>query len=211
MLTPPRRPTPHRVRGRTGPEPGGAGGGPGGKGGGAGQGGPPQAQTRKNREQQGGEGGVWKSAFARLKLSKNFQNQRGVSGERHPFLPFPSHFFPYCYRKSYHFIDSLKPPVNWRFEAALPSDGCCKRLSFMPSCYGIISISGKKYRIAILVKIAILCWQRRRIRTLTYGVRVRCATFTQSRCVPKNKNYYTGFERFVNSFFSSGRFLFLNQ
>ena len=74
---------------------------------------------------------------------------------------FPSHSFPYCYRKSYHFIDSLKPPVYWRFEAALPlqtaaASGCL----FMPSCYGIISISGKKYRIAILVKIAILCWQR---------------------------------------------------
>ena len=74
---------------------------------------------------------------------------------------FPSHSFPYCYRKSYPFIDSLKPPVCWRFEAALPlqtaaASGCL----FTPSCYGIISISGKKYRIAIFVKIAILCWQR---------------------------------------------------
>ena len=43
----------------------------------------------------------------------------------------------------------------------------------------------------------------RRIRTLTYGVRVRCATFTQSRYVLTNKNFYTGFERFVNSFFPS--------
>ena len=41
----------------------------------------------------------------------------------------------------------------------------------------------------------------RRIRTLTYGVRVRCATFTQSRCVLTNKNYYTDFTAFVNSFF----------
>ena len=49
----------------------------------------------------------------------------------------------------------------------------------------------------------------RRIRTLTYGVRVRCATFTQSRYVPKNKNYYTGFGRFVNSFFLRDRVLFL--
>ena len=31
----------------------------------------------------------------------------------------------------------------------------------------------------------------RRIRTLTYGVRVRCATFTQSRYVLTNKDYYT--------------------
>ena len=42
----------------------------------------------------------------------------------------------------------------------------------------------------------------RRIRTLTYGVRVRCATFTQSRCVLANKNYYTCFPAFVNSFFA---------
>ena len=49
----------------------------------------------------------------------------------------------------------------------------------------------------------------RRIRTLTYGVRVRCATFTQSRYVPKNKNYYTGFAGFVNSFFLRDRILFL--
>lgn len=74
---------------------------------------------------------------------------------------FPSHSFPYCYRKSYHFIDSLKPPVYWWFEAALPlqtaaASGCL----FTPSCYGMISISGKKYRIAILVKIAILCCGR---------------------------------------------------
>ena len=40
----------------------------------------------------------------------------------------------------------------------------------------------------------------RRIRTLTYGVRVRCATFTQSRYVLTNKNYYTGFGTFVNTF-----------
>ena len=40
----------------------------------------------------------------------------------------------------------------------------------------------------------------RRIRTLTYGVRVRCATFTQSRYVLTNKNYYTGFGAFVNTF-----------
>ena len=37
----------------------------------------------------------------------------------------------------------------------------------------------------------------RRIRTLTYGVRVRCATFTQSRCVLTNKDYYTQFSPFV--------------
>ncbi len=48
----------------------------------------------------------------------------------------------------------------------------------------------------------------RRIRTLTYGVRVRCATFTQSRYVPKNKNYYTGFTGFVNSFFLRNGFYF---
>ena len=41
----------------------------------------------------------------------------------------------------------------------------------------------------------------RRIRTLTYGVRVRCATFTQSRYVLTNKNYYTDFAAFVKSFF----------
>ena len=41
----------------------------------------------------------------------------------------------------------------------------------------------------------------RRIRTLTYGVRVRCATFTQSRYVLTNKNYYTDFTAFVKSFF----------
>ena len=42
----------------------------------------------------------------------------------------------------------------------------------------------------------------RRIRTLTYGVRVRCATFTQSRYVLTNKNYYTHFAAFVNTFFA---------
>ena len=41
----------------------------------------------------------------------------------------------------------------------------------------------------------------RRIRTLTYGVRVRCATITQSRYVLTNKNYYTHFAEFVNTFF----------
>ena len=41
----------------------------------------------------------------------------------------------------------------------------------------------------------------RRIRTLTYGVRVRCATITQSRYVLTNKNYYTDFAAFVKSFF----------
>ena len=42
----------------------------------------------------------------------------------------------------------------------------------------------------------------RRIRTLTYGVRVRCATITQSRYVLTNKNYYTHFSEFVNTFFT---------
>ena len=42
----------------------------------------------------------------------------------------------------------------------------------------------------------------RRIRTLTYGVRVRCATITQSRYVLTNKNYYTHFVEFVNTFFA---------
>ena len=42
----------------------------------------------------------------------------------------------------------------------------------------------------------------RRIRTLTYGVRVRCATITQSRYVLANKNYYTHFTGFVNTFFA---------
>ena len=42
----------------------------------------------------------------------------------------------------------------------------------------------------------------RRIRTLTYGVRVRCATITQSRYVLTNKNYYTHFSEFVNTFFA---------
>ena len=41
----------------------------------------------------------------------------------------------------------------------------------------------------------------RRIRTLTYGVRVRCATITQSRYVLANKNYYTHSSQFVNTFF----------
>ena len=50
------------------------------------------------------------------------------------------------------------------------------------------------------------CGSGRRIRTLTYGVRVRCATFTQSRCVLTNKIYYTDFRRFVNTFFVSSRF-----
>ena len=43
----------------------------------------------------------------------------------------------------------------------------------------------------------VLIGSGRRIRTLTYGVRVRCATFTQSRCVLTNKNYYTRFSLFV--------------
>ena len=42
----------------------------------------------------------------------------------------------------------------------------------------------------------------RRIRTLTYGVRVRCATITQSRCVLTNINYYTHQAGFVNTLFS---------
>ena len=42
----------------------------------------------------------------------------------------------------------------------------------------------------------------RRIRTLTYGVRVRCATITQSRYVLTNKDYYTHFSEFVNTFFT---------
>ena len=41
----------------------------------------------------------------------------------------------------------------------------------------------------------------RRIRTLTYGVRVRCATITQSRCVLTNINYYTHRAGFVNTLF----------
>ena len=58
------------------------------------------------------------------------------------------------------------------------------------------------------VSVSILATQYgsgRRIRTLTYGVRVRCATFTQSRCVLTNKNYYTDFTTFVNSFFQKIR------
>ena len=125
---------------------------------------------------------------------------------------FPSHSFPYCYRKSYHFIDSLKPPVYWRFEAALPlqtaaASGCL----FMPSCYGIISISGKKYRIAILVKIAILCWQREKdsnphIRSQS----PLCYLYTIPLCPEEQKLLYRIWE-VCQQFFSSGRFLFLNQ
>ena len=62
-------------------------------------------------------------------------------------------------------------------------------------------------------------WQRRRIRTLTYGVRVRCATITQSRyialfaalCRSANKCYYSRNFAFVNRKFSKkskfGKFL----
>ena len=50
----------------------------------------------------------------------------------------------------------------------------------------------------------------RRIRTLTYGVRVRCATITQSRYVLTNKNYYTHFSEFVNTFFCIFRNCFAN-
>ena len=45
----------------------------------------------------------------------------------------------------------------------------------------------------------------RRIRTLTYRVRVCCATLTQSRCVLTNKYYYTDSAIFVNSFFTKYR------
>ena len=55
----------------------------------------------------------------------------------------------------------------------------------------------------------------RRIRTLTYGVRVRCATITQSRyvvlpaalCRSANKRYYSRNSRFVNRKFSKNRIL----
>ena len=41
----------------------------------------------------------------------------------------------------------------------------------------------------------------RRIRTLTYGVRVRCATLTQSRYIPDERFYYIHFQQFVKYFF----------
>ena len=41
----------------------------------------------------------------------------------------------------------------------------------------------------------------RRIRTLTYGVRVRCATFTQSRCVPDEQILLYASDRICQQFF----------
>ena len=41
----------------------------------------------------------------------------------------------------------------------------------------------------------------RRIRTLTYGVRVRCATFTQSRYVPDEQNLLYSFSGVCQHFF----------
>ena len=42
----------------------------------------------------------------------------------------------------------------------------------------------------------------RRIRTLTYGVRVRCATITQSRCVPDEQNLLYRFLAICQHLFS---------
>ena len=60
-----------------------------------------------------------------------------------------------------------------------------------------------KTKCDLLKQVAFCFGSGRRIRTLTYGVRVRCATFTQSRCVLTNKLYYTRFLCFVNTFFKS--------
>ena len=59
----------------------------------------------------------------------------------------------------------------------------------------------KKTSRAVVDKRGFFSGSGRRIRTLTYGVRVRCATFTQSRYVLTNKNYYNGFSLFVKIYF----------
>ena len=56
----------------------------------------------------------------------------------------------------------------------------------------------------------VLLGSGRRIRTLTYGVRVRCATLTQSRFVPDERFYYIHFPQFVKGFFSKMKNFFLS-
>ena len=53
-----------------------------------------------------------------------------------------------------------------------------------------ISLKNDKF----LSKLVVFHGSGRRIRTLTYGVRVRCATITQSRCVPDEQILLYRFE-----------------